>query len=86
LPTGTEFSYADYMANLDRTLEKTESVISRRIELATTPRSQIRTPSIKPAGGTPQAAPSGPAVGAVIKGYKFKGGNPADPKSWEKAQ
>lgn len=32
-----------------------------------------------------QSAPSGaPAVGAVQDGYRFKGGNPADPKSWEK--
>lgn len=26
----------------------------------------------------------GPAVGTIQDGYKFKGGNPADPKSWEK--
>lgn len=30
-------------------------------------------------------APAGaPAVGAIQGGYKFKGGNPADPSSWEK--
>lgn len=28
-------------------------------------------------------APPGPQVGAVIDGYKFKGGDPAQPESWE---
>lgn len=38
---------------------------------------------------TSDAAPSkpagAPAVGQVVKGYRFKGGNPADRNSWEKA-
>lgn len=34
----------------------------------------------------PAAATMVPKVGDVRKGYKFLGGNPADPKSWEKAQ
>lgn len=33
----------------------------------------------------PRKAQAGaPTVGAVVKGYRFKGGNPASPSSWEK--
>lgn len=41
---------------------------------------QMRGVSLTPSG------PSGkvPAVGTVMDGYKFKGGNPADQKNWEK--
>lgn len=31
-------------------------------------------------------APSAPALGEVRDGYRFRGGNPADPKSWERAR
>jgi len=33
-----------------------------------------------------QTSSGAPAVGAVLKGYKFKGGNPADKNNWEPAQ
>lgn len=38
-------------------------------------------------GGAPApAAPKPPAVGTVQDGYRFKGGNPADQKNWEKVK
>lgn len=40
---------------------------------------------IQRGGKKPEAAPTGaPKPGTVEGGYRFKGGNPADPKSWEK--
>ena len=36
--------------------------------------------------GTGEEQLSGPQVGVVEDGYTFKGGNPADPKSWEKVK
>ena len=41
----------------------------------------------QPAGSTAQErqqAPAAPEAGTVMQGYKFNGGNPADPKSWTK--
>jgi hypothetical protein len=40
-------------------------------------------PPAPPAASQPQY-PGAPAVGTVVKGFKFLGGNPADPKSWSK--
>lgn len=38
------------------------------------------------AAPTAPAAPKPPAVGTVQDGYRFKGGNPADQKNWEKVK
>jgi len=32
----------------------------------------------------PSFAESGPSVGTIENGYKFNGGNPSDPRNWEK--
>jgi hypothetical protein len=34
-------------------------------------------------GASDQVAPPVPQPGAIVEGYRFKGGNPADPASWE---
>lgn len=33
-----------------------------------------------------QSAPIAPQAGAIMDGHRFKGGNPADPSSWERVQ
>lgn len=44
-------------------------------------------PKAPAAVAPPAAKPStGPSVGVVEDGYRFKGGNPADPKNWEKVK
>ena len=39
--------------------------------------------AVTPVGGA-QSQPTVPAVGAVMQGYRFKGGDPSDRKNWEK--
>lgn len=44
------------------------------------PEGQHLAPGAKPLG----AAPKGPAVGTVVRGYRYKGGDPSQQASWEK--
>ena len=40
----------------------------------------------QPRAAQPSAAPPPPQPGQLVQGYRFKGGNPADPNSWVQAQ
>ena len=46
--------------------------------LNTAPKAPVAPPAQKPS--------IGPTVGTVEDGYRFKGGNPADSKNWEKVK
>jgi hypothetical protein len=50
-------------------------------QLMMTPQGIVSVP--RSGGGHNAPAASGPAPGAVEGGYRFKGGNPADPNAWE---
>ncbi len=46
--------------------------------------SENRVPS-QPRAAAAQQFPGAPAIGTVKKGYRYNGGNPADPANWSKA-
>lgn len=63
--------------NLGMDLEDAELLVNPNIDEPT------KEVIAKPYAGKTEA-PQGPKAGAVIKGYKFKGGDPADKNNWEK--
>jgi len=73
-------------AQLKNSLDKIEQHYSRWIDTV-----EGRTPAGAAAAPrrqavTTQPRSSAPAVGEIRKGFRFRGGNPADPKSWVRAQ
>jgi len=83
----------DMQASADKTPQQREEIINRAIAAAkrrgayaAQKASAIRAGTYLTEGVPQQAAPAGngPAVGAVVDGYKFKGGDPSKQSSWEK--
>lgn len=72
-------AYRDYyqrrMGNMDGFKYPSETVAQERLQ-------RIQSMQPKPEAGTNRKPP--PAVGSVVSGYRFKGGDPSKPESWEK--
>lgn len=57
-----------------------------RSQIAELDKRSILTPELSQAIGNLGGDSGGPMQGAVVDGYRFKGGDPADPNSWEQVQ
>lgn len=76
----------------NRTLTRMRQLAGRQMEIAKSRINSLRggdyyKPGYEPTkvSETPQSS-GGPNIGTVEDGYRFKGGNPADPNAWEKVQ
>lgn len=71
-----------FKASLDRVITEMNAARNRVVASAS--------PEVRQSLGAPPVAPQQPAAprapmkGQVVQGYRFKGGNPADPSAWEK--
>lgn len=70
------------------TYNRVLDTLDQEASLATKAPEAVREAHRQRAGGAaPAAAPrTGPKVGDIEDGHRFKGGNPADPNSWEKVE
>jgi hypothetical protein len=90
-PAPTQFEQDLRAAGIDPASPQGRQLYQQKVaNAATAPpivqRNADGTSTIYPAGSIPRggaATSAGPAVGAVDGGYRFKGGNPADPNAWE---
>jgi hypothetical protein len=73
---------ADVKKALETAISDVEGARTRSREAFSETYSYREQPSAAPA----PAAPKPPAVGTVQEGYRFRGGNPADQKNWEKVK
>lgn len=91
-PTGTptvhDKQHADELFSLDQSpAQYAASVAQAKKEMAAAinaPKDVQRAQRARIAGNAP--ASNTPAVGTVDSGYRFKGGDPASPSSWERVQ
>lgn len=75
-----------YKQEADRTISNYDEAVDAASAVAPSVSKAFKKVGDTPAiSGKPQTAPSAPKLGTVQDGYRFKGGNPADPKSWVKA-
>lgn len=79
-----QVSEVDFLAKLDSFERNLNGVVASRKQSFQD--AGYRTPSSGISGqrSAPSQQPSGPQPGMVENGYRFKGGNPGDPGSWEK--
>lgn len=73
----TEEGFNQALADYESVVKKGKAEAAKRAVSAQQP-SAVATPQ--------QPAPGAPQPGAVMQGYRFKGGTPSDPNSWEKVQ
>lgn len=88
----SEFVRTLKMAGIDPASPEAQRLARQRVNTMALPSPQPivdpQTGSVRwvtpPAPGTPQQAPQGgPQPGAVVNGYRFRGGNPNESSSWE---
>lgn len=63
--------------------DKTKGSLARVMSTTPTGDGNAPPPQQTPPGNTPAVAPTMPKVGEMRRGWVYKGGNPADPASWE---
>jgi hypothetical protein len=73
----SEGAFMEALNDYERMIMKGRTTAQQRLQAA---------PNAQPATPVPQGATGGPQPGMIEDGFRFKGGNPSDPNSWERAQ
>jgi hypothetical protein len=73
----SEGAFMEALNDYERMIMKGRTTAQQRLQAA---------PNAQPATPVPQGATGAPQPGMIEDGFRFKGGNPSDPNSWERAQ